>query len=79
MAQAAADAREGPAVLGEEEVVCWTPCHRQAVRVERHVLRQRLFTAACPRCGAIWRVGFRWDGDGVELVAVWTDGPVNRL
>ncbi|MGH8900155.1 MAG: hypothetical protein ACRDYA_00355 [Egibacteraceae bacterium] len=73
------DTQEGPAVLGEAEVMCWTPCHHRAVRIKRSVLRQRPFTAECPRCGEIWRVGFRWDRDGVELLAVWAYGPYDRL
>lgn len=67
--------QEGPAVLGEAEIVCWTPCHRQAVRIDRTEFSQRSFTIACPRCGEIWRVRFRRDRGGIDLVAVWTDGP----
>ncbi|MGH8885568.1 MAG: hypothetical protein ACRDYX_10435 [Egibacteraceae bacterium] len=68
------DEQEGPAVLGEEEIVCWTPCHRQTVRIDRNLLlRQRPFTIACPRCGEIWRVRFRWEQP--DLVAVWTYEP----
>ncbi|MGH8896883.1 MAG: hypothetical protein ACRDZ4_07660 [Egibacteraceae bacterium] len=75
MAPMTTDEQEGPAVLGADEIVCWTPCHRKAVRIERSLLRQRSLTIACPQCGEIWRVRFRRDQSGLDLVAVWTYEP----
>lgn len=79
MAHQVADGAEGPAVLGDTEVVCWTPCHRRTVRIDRVLLCTRPFTTACSRCGAIWLVRFRREGRGVGLIAEWTYGPCDRF
>lgn len=62
----------GPAIIGEGQRLCFTPCHHVPIRFtdgrRPPVPQQRV---ACPRGGEEWTVEFPATPAGEESVAVW--------
>ncbi len=62
----------GPAVVGSDHRLCWTPCHRQPIRIPTAAFEPWIaITATCPRCGTLWAVEFPEPPLGSPPHAVW--------
>ncbi|MGH8885442.1 MAG: hypothetical protein ACRDYX_09775 [Egibacteraceae bacterium] len=70
----------GPAVFGHdpEQVLCWTPCCRQPIRLDPSQFERRLpvpVTCDGRRCQRSWTVEFPELPPWKEQVAVWRAQP----
>jgi dissimilatory sulfite reductase (desulfoviridin) alpha/beta subunit len=61
------------AVIGEDEILCFTPCHRRAIRLDASEFeRWECVAVTCPRCSGIWTVQFPEPEPGHRSQAVWS-------
>ncbi|MGH8885745.1 MAG: hypothetical protein ACRDYX_11330 [Egibacteraceae bacterium] len=62
----------GPAIIGSGQYLCWTPCHRQPIRLYASEFEPWLpIVVDCPRGGERWTVEFPPQPPGADAIAVW--------
>ncbi|MGH8932761.1 MAG: hypothetical protein ACRDZO_19610 [Egibacteraceae bacterium] len=62
----------GRAVVTSAHLLCWTPCHRQPIRLRRPDQDPGgTMAATCPRCGMLWTVELRDGPCGSRPHVIW--------
>jgi hypothetical protein len=62
----------GPAVVGRSTYLCWTPCHREPVRLHAGAFEPWMAVVVqCRRCETLWTVQFPTPPPGADPSALW--------